>query len=159
MKEMIPIVDEEDIVLYYKDRKEVVKEEIYRVSGLTIENSKGQVLLAKRSMSKSHDPGTWGPAVAGTVERGETYESNIIKEAKEELSLDLNISDLKKLYKARRKGNHNFFVQHFFTIIDKPAEEFLFNEEEVSVVAWFDKEELKQKIKNNPEQFVPSMRK
>ncbi len=47
-----------------------------------LRNSLGQSLLAKRSASKELDPSKWGPAVAGTIEAGQTYESNIYKEAK-----------------------------------------------------------------------------
>ena len=32
-------------------------------------------------------PEVWGPAVSGTNEEGETYDSNIIKEAQEEIGL------------------------------------------------------------------------
>ena len=39
-----------------------------------------------RSFTKSHDPGKWGPAVAGTVEEGETY--NFLKEGQRVYWLD-----------------------------------------------------------------------
>jgi len=54
---LIPIVDEKDKIIGYKDRKEIQKEDIYRVSALWITNSKDEILLAQRAFSKSHDPG------------------------------------------------------------------------------------------------------
>ncbi len=34
-------------------------------------------MLAQRKFTKNHNPGTWGPAVTGTVAESETYDSNI----------------------------------------------------------------------------------
>ncbi len=83
----IPIVNEQDEIIGYKDRKDRNLVDITRVSALWITNEDGEILLAQRGLNKTHSPGLWGPAVAGTVEEGETYESNIIKEAEEEIGL------------------------------------------------------------------------
>ena len=82
----VPIVDENDIVLYYKDRKDRdLRKEISRSSAIWITNEKGDILIAKRSKNKVNFPNIWGPSAAGTVEEGESYESNIIKEVKDYL--------------------------------------------------------------------------
>lgn len=104
----IPIVNESDEVIAYKERESIAVEDIYRVSALWVKNSKGESLLAQRAFTKKHSPGKWEPAVAGTVEEGEDYDSNIIKEIEEELGLkDIKIFKAKKI---RRTGLHNFFV-------------------------------------------------
>ncbi|OGI75966.1 hypothetical protein A3C67_01195 [Candidatus Nomurabacteria bacterium RIFCSPHIGHO2_02_FULL_42_19] len=113
----IPIVDKNDDVIEYRERNDQDANAIYRVSSLWIRNSKGEILLARRAFSKSHDPGKWGPAVAGTVEEGETYESNIIKEAEEELGLT-NIQ-LVSGARLRKRTNYNYFVQQFSIVLDK----------------------------------------
>ena len=87
MKEKIIIVDKNDKIIGYKIRGTLDKNGIYRVSALWITNSLGEILLARRSRKKDKHPLKWGPAVAGTVEEGETYEQNIVKEAWEELGL------------------------------------------------------------------------
>src|SRR3989344_8863957 len=87
MKPKIVIVDENDKVVCEKDKEMVRGADIYRVSALWITNSRDEILLARRALTKSHHPRKWGPAVAGTVDEGETYEENIIKEAEEELGL------------------------------------------------------------------------
>jgi len=86
-KEKIFIVNEQDEVIGYKERNLITRDDIYRVAGLWITNSRGDILLARRAFSKTHDPGKWGPAVSGTIAANETYEENIIKEAEEELGL------------------------------------------------------------------------
>jgi len=158
MDEKIIYVDEEDKVLGSKSREDVDKEGLrYRVSALWIKNSNGASLLARRAYSKSHNPGKWGPAVAGTVEEGETYESNIIKEAEEELGIrnvGMNVERKEKI----EEGGHRFFTQWFTCIVDRPVSEFKIQEEEVAEVRWFSKEELYRMIREGPENFIPNMK-
>jgi isopentenyldiphosphate isomerase len=78
MKPKIIIVNEKDKEIGLKERGTLKTEDIYRVTALWITNSKDEILLAKRALTKSNDPGKWGPAVAGTVDEGETYEENSI---------------------------------------------------------------------------------
>lgn len=157
MKNNIIVVDDYDNIIGYKPRDIVDKEGLrYRVSVLWIENSKGEVLLAKRALTKTHQPGKWGPAVTGTVEEGESYEDNIIKESKEELGL--NNINLKIGLKIKIDSKYKYFVQCFFTVIDKPIEYFKVQIEEVAKIKWFSKEELKKQLKLSPDEFVNSLK-
>jgi isopentenyldiphosphate isomerase len=103
----IIIVNEKDEIIGFKERSKVKTDDIYRVSALWAENAKGDILMAQRAFSKMNSPGKWGPAVAGTVEEGETYDSNITKEAEEEIGL-VN-SKFGKGEKVRVFGEHNYF--------------------------------------------------
>ncbi|MDO8661039.1 MAG: NUDIX domain-containing protein, partial [Candidatus Woesearchaeota archaeon] len=107
MKPKIVIVNDNDEIIGYKDRDSIENNELYRVSALQITNSNGEILLARRHRNKKHDPLKWGPAVAGTVEEGETYLENIIKEAEEELGLK-NIKPVPTT-KTRNEGKHPHF--------------------------------------------------
>lgn len=146
------IVDANDKIIGYKDRDNVAEDDIYRVTGLWVENSRGEILLAQRSFLKKNSPGKWGPAVSGTVEKGETCDGNIIKEAEEEIGL--KNCEFKKGEKMRATGNHNYFAQWYFTKLDKNAEDFKIDKKEVKQVRWFAKEELKKMIQENPEKVV-----
>lgn len=156
MAENIVIVNEKDEVIGCKSRENVDREGlIYRVSALWIKNSKGESLLARRARTKTHSPGMWGPAVAGTVAEGESYEDNIIKEAKEELGVE-NVS-----FEAGPKEfvneKHKYFAQWFSCLIDKPVEYFKIQEEEVDEVKWFSKEEFEEQTTKFPEEFISGM--
>ncbi len=109
MKPRIVIVNDQDEVIAHKERGTLTKDDIYRVSALWVKNSRGDILLAQRKFTKSHDPGKWGPAVAGTVGEGETYKQNIIKEAEEEIGLRA----IKPIPgpKVRMAGEYNYFDQ------------------------------------------------
>ena len=158
MSNRIVIVDEDDRIIGHIARDELYGREnqiIYRVSVLWITNPRGDILLAQRALTKKHHPGKWGPAVAGTVDEGETYEDNVLKEAEEELGLT-NIQPQKSIKRRTTPAinGHNHFTQWYTLVIDKPAADFTIQKDEVEQVRWFTRAALKEKVHNHPEQFV-----
>ena len=156
MKPPIQIVNGQDEVIAYKDRNDLnLDTDIYRVSALWITNSRGEILLAQRSFKKTNAPGKWGPAVAGTVEKDETYEINIYKEAEEEIGL----SGMKFIteQKERVSGHRNYFVQWYSAVIDKPIDYFQIQEDEVDKLAWVERDAFIQNVRDNPDQYVITM--
>ncbi len=156
MKPRIQIVDEKDHLIGHKYRNEIdYDKDIYRVSTLWLENSQGEVLIAQRKLTKDKDPGKWGPAAAGTLDEGETYDSNIYKEAEEEIGL----TGVKFQFKAKLKRNapHKYFIHVYFAKIDKDINDFKLQEEEVEQITWISKRELITDFKANPGKYVPAM--
>lgn len=152
----IVIVNEQDEIIGHKERGTLVQGDIYRVSALWVKNSNGDILLAQRAFTKSHDPGKWGPAVAGTVDEGETYEQNIIKETDEEIGL-------KKITpipgpKVRASGEYNYFNQWYTLVVDKPAKDFTLQEEEVEQVKWLSRSELEKELRKHPEKYLTGLK-
>ncbi len=149
----VVIVNENDEVIGHKTRSQLERDRpaIYRVTGLWLTNSQGDILLAQRALDKTHDPGVWGPAAAGTVEDDDTYDSNIIKEIEEELGLkDLKLT---KGPKRRAANEYNYFVQWYTAVIDKPAADFMIQKEEVEQVRWFSREELARELRDHPKSY------
>jgi 8-oxo-dGTP diphosphatase len=156
MKPRIIIVNENDEVIGHKERGTTIPEkDIYRTTGLWITNPRGDVLLAKRHHNKRFDPDRWGPAVAGTVDEGETYDQNIIKEAEEELGL--KEVRLKKGPKIRHSGKTQYFGQWYLLTINRKIEEFRIQEDEVEEIKWFPAKELKEMVLSQPDMFVDGM--
>ncbi len=146
----IPIVNEQDEIIGYKDRDNKDPGDIIRASGLWVTDKDGNILLAQRSFSRKNDPGIWGPAVAGTVEEGETYESNIIKEAEEEIGL----VGIKPILGPKIRAKYKqYFGQWFTAVVDH---DYLFKkqDEEVEELKWFTKEELMKFLEEKPEMFL-----
>jgi len=149
----IPVVNEQDEVIGYKERSDRDSGQITRVTGLWVTDENGNILLAQRARHKKNNPGLWGPAVSGTIEKDETYESNIIKEAKEEINLEG--FDFVPAKKFRMSTDHEYFA-HWFTVIvphDYPLKK---EDNEVETIKWFSKEELLKLTKEKPEIFLLS---
>lgn len=150
------IVDENDTVIGLKERSKIDHpKDCYRAAALWLTNSKGQILIAQRHINKDKNPGKWGPAAAGTVEEGETYESNIYKEADEEIGL--RGVQFTPGPKTRSKAPSNHFTQWFFGACDISESEFVLQPTEVQAVQWVDKQHLALDIQAHPSKYVPSM--
>jgi len=156
VKPKIIIVNEKDEIIGHKTRGTLDKKDIYRVSALWITNSKNEFLLARRHHTKTHHPRKWGPAVAGTVDEGESYEDNIIKEAEEELGLREIKPELGP--KTDTNGEYNHFTQWYFLVINKEIKDFIIQEDEVEEIKWFSLEELENQLEVNSEEFLPKMK-
>ena len=153
----IQIVNEKDELIGVKERSEVdYLTDIYRVSALWITNSLGQALLAKRAAIKDKDPNKWGPAVAGTIDEGETYDDNIVKEAEEEIGL--TGVEFTKGKKTHITYPRNYFCQWYFATVDRGTDSFTMQADEVDELAWVDVVQMKQELQDNPEKYVPAMR-
>lgn len=146
------IVDRNDRVIGSKRLDEIKDTDIYRVAGLWVTNTTGQILLAQRQLGKRNDPGKWGPAVAGTVEPNETYESNIYKEAEEEIGLSGYKFTLGP--KVINNASRTFFVQWFTCIVDWPLEKFKIQKEEVEKLEWIDRQTLIDLLTNDSSRFI-----
>jgi isopentenyl-diphosphate delta-isomerase len=152
----IQIVNDQDNLVGLKERTEIdYVNDIYRVSALWLTNSKGQTLLAKRAAVKDKDPGKWGPAVAGTIDEGETYDDNIYKEAIEEIGLEG--AEFTKGLKIRITHPRNYFCQWYFVTLGRDADTFVMQEDEVDELEWVDTEQMKQELKTNTDKYVPAM--
>jgi isopentenyl-diphosphate delta-isomerase len=149
----IVIVNEKDEVIGSKERKEVSTSDISRVTGLWVFNGKGEVLVAQRSLLKVHGPGKWALSVAGTVEEGETYEMNALKEVREELGLIVKEGDLISGPHKFVNGEHPYFCQVYFIQSDISAEDFVIQKSEVEQVKWVSVRDLLDWYKERPEDF------
>jgi isopentenyldiphosphate isomerase len=82
------LVDMDDREIGHKHLDSIDERDVVRVAALWITNGKGEILLAKRPMSKRRDPNRWGPSVATMLEKGHTYLGAIKKAAKDEIGLE-----------------------------------------------------------------------
>ena len=153
--EQITIVNNQDEIIGTKERPAITKDDIYRVSALWVTDSHGHILLAQRSFTKKHSPGKWGPAVAGTVEAGETYDDNIIKEIEEELGLTGILPSQSK--KQRVSDEYNYFCQWYTLVFDQPTKAFTLEEDAVEQVKWFTRSDLETDVREHPGRYLDGL--
>lgn len=128
----------------------------HKAVALFIINSKGQVLLQRRSPNKRMWPNMWDITAGGHVDAGEFGYKAVIREAKEELGIDLCNSDLTFIgcsvsnnIKGDIKNNH--FNEYYVTHKDIDLDTITLQSEEVAEVKWFNKEDIISRVKNNYE--------
>jgi len=90
-KEQFYWVDENDNVLGIITRYEAHSGsmKIHRSIGIFIENANEELLLQQRSLHKDVDPGKWSYSVAGHVTTNQSYKEAAIREAAEEMGIEL----------------------------------------------------------------------
>lgn len=158
-RERVYIVDENDNVIGEKWRDETVPTDRLRIVGIWVENSSREILIAKRSHRKKIDPGLWGPAVAGTVEAGDSYESTAKRELIEEINLDISslsvplVSVDKINYGTKETGLR--VAARFKIFVDLPISSFKTDSNEVEEIKWINKKLLAEDVVNNPGKYVP----
>jgi len=118
-------------------RGDVVPEGCFhKVVHIWIQNSKGELLMQKRSDMVDNCPGVWA-ATGGSVQAGEEPLVTAVRELSEELGITVQASELKYLLTVRRK---NAFCYVYLLHKDIPEEALTLQESEVSDAAWMTKE-------------------
>ena len=94
--EWLDLVDESDKIIGKERRSFVYRHCLsnFRVVNLFILNSKGELWIPRRSAEKRIIPLCLDVSMGGHVESGEDYEVALVREANEELNLDVNIKDI-----------------------------------------------------------------
>ena len=88
-QEIFPLVDEEGRVIGSATRGECHSGSrlLHPVVHLYVFNSRGEVYLQKRPEWKDIQPGKWDTSVGGHIDYGETPETALVREVREELSI------------------------------------------------------------------------
>ena len=115
-------------------------------------NSNGEILVQKRSMRVKNFPGGWDMPCAGHIDAGETPKEGAIREAKEELGIDINEEDMEFMFEYIEDLTWEI-GQVFFFKLDKKENELTLQEEEVDEVKWLSFEDFKKLLYSD--EFVP----
>lgn len=118
----------------------VPKGRFHKVVHIWIQNSKGELLIQKRSDTVDNCPGEWA-ATGGSVVAGEEPLATAVRELLEELGLTVQASELKHLLTVRRK---NAFCYVYLLHKDIQVERLTLQESEVSDASWVTKETIEK---------------
>jgi isopentenyl-diphosphate delta-isomerase len=129
---------------------------------LWILNTKGQILIQRRSPTKENWPNLWDVSVAGHLSSGEEPVEAAIREAKEVLGITLDPSECRYLFTIAKqitlnKGNYVDNEYHHVFLVEEDLEvgDLKFSDGEVSEVKFVTLRELQNNLTADPSGFVP----
>lgn len=151
---------------------------------LLLLNSSGRIYLQKRSKDKSENPNLYDKAVGGHISAGDSFEMTVIRECAEELGFPVAVLPQKKFDKAIKVTDLSVigifreieYLPDFDSIrINKDGSKIIqplmtkmyigyyngkigFIDGESSGVQTFSLEELKQALKDNPDDFTEDIK-
>lgn len=130
------------------------EDEFRRVMHVCIFNSKGEMLIQKRSPKKQVWSGFWDLSVGGGVISGETIKDAAHRETLEELGIDIDFSSIQPFLTSHFK---NGFDDFFVINKDIDISELKLDNDEVTEVKWASLEEILNLQKDiNFVTFAPS---
>lgn len=142
-------------------RKEIHLEGMWHESvHIHIINHENQILLQKRSADKSIFPNVWAPAVGGHISKGEDIVETAIREAEEEINIEITTEQLKYLGIVKDsiqfdKFYENEFIHVFTAKKPHPEIDLQLKNAEVSELKWFTSEELAELIETKSSALLP----
>eukprot|EP01132_Coremiostelium_polycephalum_P001999 gene1999-2461_t len=164
--EYIDVLNEDgSFANYSAPRNEIHSKGLWhRVVHVWLIDSKGNLLIQKRSDNKESFPSTWDISSAGHIESGMTSRETAIKELFEELGILKNDEDLEYLFYIKTMYNHqngkyldnefsDIYLIHCPDGID--LNKVVLQKEEVSDVKLIHHHQLFKMIKECDSSFVP----
>lgn len=161
MSEEIYILSENGNICGLKDREEVHQNGILHAGvQCWLMNTKGEVLLQKRSTAKDHSGGKWDVSCGGhcvmTAGATDVYSANMVKEGREELGITVDPDKLIKLGSARytsQNGKNREILQvYLLPVAEDIALEFA--DGEVTAVKWMLPEDVCRNIMHNRAEYA-----
>jgi len=149
MVELFTEVDENNNVIGLRPIKDFQSGKyIHRSAHLLLFNSKGEVLIHKRSPNKIWSPNLYTFSVAGTV-GDESYEDCIKHEIPEELGIKIPVKLLfiYKFFIPKDKSFHALFI-------GKSDKKIKPDPDEISEIKWVSLKWLRKDISDNPEEYT-----
>src|SRR3954451_3578842 len=141
-EEVFDVVNERDEVIGQERRSEVHRLGLrHRAVHVLVFNSKGELFLQKRSMTKDTFPGAWDSSASGHVDTGETYDTCAVRELREELGWHTSAPGEKLFKMTACEETGQEFVWVYRCQGDGPFELY---PEEIETGGWFKPEEITQ---------------
>lgn len=160
--ELIDIADENDrLTGLQKMKSEAHRDGLWhRAAHIWICSSRGDILLQLRASEKPFFPDRWDISAAGHVGAGEEPLVSGLRELEEELGINALPNELDFFGTRKASAVYNDIVnkEHYyiyFMKFDGDISLLKLQKEEVAEIRFFSPEELMNRLKEEPEKFVP----
>ena len=151
-EEIFDVVNERDEVIGQEARSEVHRLGLkHRAVHVLVFNSRGQVFLQKRSMQKDRQPGLWDSSASGHVDSGESYDACAVREAREEIGLELSAPP-QRLFKLAASPETD--QEHVWVYRCQAEGPITLQPEEIEQGSWLAPEEVTRWMEQRPEDFA-----
>jgi isopentenyl-diphosphate delta-isomerase len=152
--EKIILVDEKDNEIGSGEKVKVHQEgKLHRAFSIFVFNSKGELLLQKRSKSKYHSGGLWSNTCCSHPRPDQNLKEEAERRLMEEMGIDCKLKEVFSfLYKANLGNLTEYEFDHLFVgnFDGNPR----LNKEEAEDWKWIKINELRKEIDKNPEEFT-----
>ena len=155
-EDIFDIVNERDEVIDAQPRSEAHRLGLlHRAVHVLVFNSRGEIFLQKRSITKDREPGKWDSSSSGHVGSGEDYDACAVRELREEIGLTVQKTP-QRLFKIDASAETD---QEFVWVYRCEAEgPFQLHPEEIERGEWFAPEAVTRWIAERPEDFASAFR-
>jgi isopentenyldiphosphate isomerase len=154
-EEIFDVVNERDEVVGRQTRREVHRLGLmHRAVHVMVFNSRGQVFLQKRSMTKDRQPGLWDSSASGHLDSGESYDHCALRELREEIGLEL-AAPPQRLFKLPASAETD--QEHVWVYRCEAEGPFTLHPDEIERGDWLAPEELFRRIAQRPQDFASAL--
>ncbi|MFZ0826088.1 MAG: NUDIX domain-containing protein [Verrucomicrobiia bacterium] len=155
-EEIFDIVNDRDEVIGRQSRREAHRLGLkHRAVHVLVYNSRGEVFLQKRSMTKDTAAGRWDSSSSGHVDSGEDYDACAVRELREEIGLRATKTPA-RLFKIDARLETGWeFCWVYRCESDGPFE---LHPDEIERGDWFAPEKVTRWIAEKPEDFASAFR-
>jgi len=99
-------------------------------------------ILLHRRKNTGYQDGKWDISASGHVDEGETAQTAVIRECKEELGIDVKIEDLAFVHLSHRLSTDRTYYDIYFVVNKYAGEPTIMEPDKCSDLNWFDIDKL-----------------
>ena len=154
MEEVILVSPQDEEIGYMEKMEAHQLGLLHRAFSVFLFNSKGEMLLQKRALSKYHSGGLWTNACCSHPRKGETIEQAASRRTREELGCEPELQKIHSfIYKAALDNN---LTEHEFdhVLVGNYEGEMNLNVNEVSEIAYLPIQQIRQEMNEQPDKFT-----
>lgn len=155
MPEYVVLVDNQDNKIGLMEKQEAhVNPTLHRAFSIFIFNTKGEMLLQQRALTKYHTPGLWTNTCCSHPRDGETLEQATKRRLMEEMGMECELKEVFSfIYKADvMQGLIEHEFDHIFVGITDTTP--IINKEEVESYKYETVDNISKDIDKNPERYT-----